>query len=76
MAALTENAGRILKGGDRLTVTLSVAALLGATVFLLCRYAGLKIWHAAVCITFGFYLASTSLAPQISQFTESLFRHL
>jgi len=59
-----------------LTVTLSVAALLGATVFLLCRYAGLKIWHAAVCITFGFYLASTSLAPQISQFTESLFRHL
>jgi hypothetical protein len=76
MATLTENAGRILKGGDRLTVTLSVATLLGAAVFLLCRYAGLKIWHAAVCTVFGFYLASTSLAPQISQFTESLFRHI
>jgi len=53
-----------------------VAALLGSAVCLLCRYAGLRIWHAAVCIVFGFYLASTSLAPQISQFTESLLRHL
>jgi hypothetical protein len=59
-----------------LTVTMSAALLLGAAVALLCRYAGLKIWHAAVCMIFGFYLASTSLAPQISQFTESLFRHL
>jgi hypothetical protein len=59
-----------------LTVTMSAALLLGATVILLCRYAGLKIWHAAVCMILGFYLASTSLAPQISQFTESLFRHL
>jgi hypothetical protein len=55
---------------------LSVAALLGAAVFGLCKYAGLRIWHAAVCTVFGFYLASTSLAPQISQFTETLFRHL
>jgi hypothetical protein len=45
-------------------------------VFLLCRYAGLKIWHAAVCIILGFYLASTSFAPYISQFTESIFRNL
>jgi hypothetical protein len=64
------------KGGDQLTVTLSVALMLGAAVVLLCRYAGLKIWHAAVCLIFGFYLASTSFAPDISQFTESLFRHL
>jgi hypothetical protein len=59
-----------------LTVTMSVALLLGVTVFLLCKYAGLKIWHAAVCLIFGFYLASTSFAPDISQFTEGLFRHL
>jgi uncharacterized membrane protein len=59
-----------------LTVTLSVALLLGVVVFLLCRYAGLKIWHAAVCIILGFYLASTSFAPYISQFTESLLRNL
>lgn len=59
-----------------MTVTLSVALLLGVVVFLLCKYAGLKIWHAAVCIILGFYLASTSFAPQISQFTESLLRLL
>lgn len=59
-----------------MTVTLSVAVLLGAAVVLLCKYAGLKIWHAAACVILGFYLASTSLAPYISQFTESLFRNL
>lgn len=59
-----------------MTVTVSVALLLGVMVFLLCRYAGLRIWHAAVCVILGFYLASTSFAPYISQFTESLIRNL
>jgi hypothetical protein len=59
-----------------LTVTISAALLLGMAVFLLCRYAGLKIWRAAVCIVLGFYLASTSFAPYISQFTENLIRNL
>lgn len=59
-----------------MTVTVSLALLLGVVVFLLCRYAGLRIWHAAVCVILGFYLASTSLAPYISQFTESLIRNL
>jgi len=39
-------------------------------------YAGLKILHAAVCIIFGFYLASSSLAPDIANITASLFRLL
>lgn len=55
-------------------MTVSVALVLGVVVFLLCKYAGLKIWHAAVSMIFGFYLASTSFAPYISQFTNSLFR--
>jgi hypothetical protein len=59
-----------------LTVTLPAALVLGAAVFLLCKYAGLKIWHAAVCVILGFYLASTSFAPYISQFTQNLFRNL
>jgi hypothetical protein len=59
-----------------LTVTLSVALLLAATVLVLCRYAGLRFWQAAICIVLGFYLASTSFAPDISQFTTSLFRLL
>jgi hypothetical protein len=59
-----------------LTVTLSAVLLMGAGVFILCRYAGLRIWHAAVCIIFGFYLASSSLAPDITTLMTSLFRLL
>jgi hypothetical protein len=53
-----------------------VALLLTVAVFVLCRYAGLKFWQAAICIVLGFYLASTSFAPDISQFTTSVFRLL
>jgi len=59
-----------------LTVTISAALLMGAGVFLLCRYAGLRVWHAAVCIIFGFYLASSSLAPDITNIMTNLFRLL
>jgi hypothetical protein len=59
-----------------LTVSISAALLMGAGVFLLCRYAGLRIWHAAVCVIFGFYLASSSLAPDIANVMTSLFRLL
>jgi hypothetical protein len=59
-----------------LTVSISAALLMGAGVFVLCRYAGLRVWHAAVCIIFGFYLASSSLAPDIAQIMTSLFRLL
>jgi hypothetical protein len=59
-----------------LTLTISVVAALGLLVVLLCRYGGLRVWHAAVCIVLGFYLASSSLAGPISQITHSLFRLL
>jgi hypothetical protein len=59
-----------------LTVTISAALMLGTGVYVLCRYAGLRIWYAAVCIIFGFYLASSSLAPDIANIMTSLFRLL
>ena len=59
-----------------LTVSISAALLMGAGVFLLCRYAGLRVWHAAVCVIFGFYLASSSLAPDVTNIMTSLFRLL
>ncbi len=37
---------------------------------------GAEILHAAVCVIFGFYLASSSLAPDIANITQSLFRLL
>ena len=59
-----------------MTLTISVVLLLSAVVIVLCRYAGLRVWHALVCIVLGFYLASSSLAGDISQITQSLFRLL
>lgn len=59
-----------------MTLTISVVAALGVLVILLCRYAGLRIWHALVCIMLGFYLASSSLADPIARITRSLFRLL
>ena len=59
-----------------MTITISAALMLGAGVFVLCRYAGLRVWHAAVCVVFGFYLASSSLAPDIANVMTSLFRLL
>jgi hypothetical protein len=65
-----------LKGGDYLTIALSAVVVLSVVVILLCRYARLRLSHAAVCIMLGFYLASSSLAPDISKFASSLLRML
>jgi hypothetical protein len=59
-----------------LAVSISVLVILGVAVILLYRYAGLRLMHAVICIVLGFYLASSSLAPEISHLTESLFRML
>ena len=55
-----------------MVLSISGVILLGALVFLLVRKSGLKAMHAIVCTLFGFYLASTSLAPQVREFTSSL----
>jgi hypothetical protein len=39
----------------------------GGGVVLLCRYAGLTLWHAVLVLTGGFYLASSALGAWISQ---------
>ncbi|MFJ8956504.1 hypothetical protein ACIRJL_10680 [Streptomyces sp. NPDC102383] len=48
-------------------VSFSAVVLLGAVVFLLVKKAGLKAAHGIVCILFGFFLASSSAAPSITQ---------
>jgi hypothetical protein len=53
--------------------TIPIAFIFGAGVCLLCRYAGLKVFHAAVCILFGFSLASTMFAPDIHNLISSIF---
>ena len=57
-----------------MTLSISAVALLTVAVYVLCKFAGLKAWHSAVCILCGFFLASSSLAPYISQFVTTLAR--
>jgi hypothetical protein len=53
-------------------VTVSLVALLGVTVFVLHRYAGMKFLHGVICVLFGFLLAATGAAPVIRQIVAGL----
>jgi hypothetical protein len=55
-----------------LAVSLSLVALLGVAVWVLHRYSGLRLWHAVICILFGFYLTTTAAAPTIRQLVQSV----
>ena len=55
-----------------MAISLSLVLLLGIAVWLLYRYAGLKFWHAAVCVLFGFFLATTTAAPEIRHLIRSI----
>jgi hypothetical protein len=48
-----------------LAISLSLVLVLGVMVWLLYRYAGHKVWHGVICVLFGFFLATTSFAPEI-----------
>ncbi|MFF4771416.1 hypothetical protein ACFY05_01000 [Microtetraspora fusca] len=48
-----------------MVISVSLVVLLGAAMFLALRYTRLRIWHAAVCVLFGFYLAETVAAPEV-----------
>jgi Na+-translocating ferredoxin:NAD+ oxidoreductase RnfD subunit len=48
-----------------LIVSVSVVLLLGLLVLLLVRYRKLRAWQAIACILFGFYAASTPVAPYV-----------
>ncbi|MGO9789603.1 MAG: hypothetical protein ACLP8S_08865 [Solirubrobacteraceae bacterium] len=50
-----------------MAVSISLVVLLGITVWVLHRYAGLKFLHALACVLFGFLLATTGAAPMIRQ---------
>ncbi len=48
-----------------MAISVSLVLVLGVAVWLLHRYAGLKVWHGVICGLFGFFLATTSFAPEI-----------
>lgn len=55
-----------------MALSISAVVLLAIVVFLLIRKSGLKAGHALVCMLLGFYLASSTIAPTISQLTTNI----
>ena len=55
-----------------MVLSVSGVLLLGIIVFILFRKDGLKVSHLIVCMMFGFYLASTSIASSIRDSTSSV----
>jgi hypothetical protein len=61
---------------NAVTVSIPLVALLGAVVFLAWRYMGLRVWQALLCLLFGFFLAATTAAPQISHLVTGIVQWL
>ncbi|GLY07643.1 hypothetical protein [Actinoplanes sp. NBRC 101535] len=57
-----------------MTIAVSAVLLLGVLVYLLWRYARLPLWQAAVCAAFGYFLASSSIGPEIGNGLHTLAR--
>ncbi|GAA2649987.1 DUF2304 family protein [Streptomyces xiangluensis] len=55
-----------------MALSISAVVLLAIIVFLLVKKSGLKAGHAVVCVLFGFYLASSTIAPTISEVTSNI----
>ncbi|RZB15963.1 hypothetical protein StrepF001_29915 [Streptomyces sp. F001] len=55
-----------------MALSISAVVLLAIIVFLLIRRSGLKAGHAVVCVLLGFYLASSTIAPTISELTTNI----
>lgn len=51
-----------------MALSISFVVLLGVVVVVLIRGKSVKSGPAIVCVLFGFFLASTSLAPSINRF--------
>ncbi|MET7289685.1 MULTISPECIES: hypothetical protein [unclassified Streptomyces] len=55
-----------------MALSISAVVLLAIIVFLLIKKSGLKGGHAAICMLLGFYLASSTVAPTISELTTNV----
>ncbi|ANH93249.1 MULTISPECIES: hypothetical protein [Streptomyces] len=55
-----------------MALSISAVVLLAIVVFLLIKKSGLKGGHAVVCVLLGFYLASSTVAPTISELTTNI----
>jgi hypothetical protein len=58
------------------TVSLPLVVILGVVALVAYRYMGLRAWHAVLCLLFGFFLAATTIAPQIRSLVADVVRSL
>ena len=59
-----------------MTASIPLVALAGVAVYLAWRFMGLRIWHAILCLIFGFLLAATAAAPEIHNIITGLVQWL
>jgi hypothetical protein len=59
-----------------MTIAVSAVILLAVFVYLLWRYARLPLWQAAICTAFGYFLASSSIGPEIGDGLRALARFI
>jgi hypothetical protein len=59
-----------------LVISISLVLVLGIAVWWLHKYSGMKVWHGLICALFGFYLAASSLAPEIRNTVTAVIRAL
>jgi hypothetical protein len=52
-----------ITGGDPVTISIPLVAIVGVFVLVAGRYLGLTAWQALVCLLAGYLLAATSAAP-------------
>ncbi|MBO3750312.1 hypothetical protein J5X84_29885 [Streptosporangiaceae bacterium NEAU-GS5] len=57
-----------------MVISVSVVLLLGVAVVLALRYTRLALWHAVVCVLFGFYLSQTAAAPEVQRMVSTIVR--
>ena len=55
-----------------MALSVSAVMLTLVIVVVLIRRSNLKLAHAIICALLGFYLASSSIAPSISEVTSNL----
>lgn len=59
-----------------MAISVSLVLALGVAVWWLYKYNGMKVWHGLICALFGFYMATSSFAPEIRNTTTAIVRDL
>jgi hypothetical protein len=55
-----------------MAISVSLVLLFAIATWVLYRYGGMRLWHALICIAFGFYLATSSFGPEINTVITSV----